>query len=382
MGVQFDRVLDGFDGPFEKIEGFADTPRGAVASASTASGFLLSHALNDGFTATNRLLMDDEEIFWLKQRWTTNGKTYPAGTIYIRSQRNTVSKLESLAAELGLTFEGTAEEPTGDALKIQPMKIGLWDRYGGSMQSGWTRWVLEQFEFPFEVVYPQVLNAGNLTDDYDVLVFVNGGIPGASSGGGGFSRYGRGPDPSTMPDEYQNMIGSITADTTIPQLRQFLDDGGTIVAIGSSTSMAQHVGLPLANHLVDEAGRPLPNAEYFVPGSLLQVRIDNTLPVAYGMPEQVDVSFSRSPVFRVTDQAGIGSISKVAWFDNDAPLRSGWAWGQERLKDGIAMAQAEVGEGTLFLFGPEVVRRSQPHGTFKLLFNAIYLGSAEEVVIR
>jgi hypothetical protein len=78
--------------------------------------------------------MNEEDVFWLKQPWTAHGKTYPAGTIYIRSQRNTVSNLENLASELGLTFEGVTEEPTGDALKMQPVKIGLWDRYGGSMQ--------------------------------------------------------------------------------------------------------------------------------------------------------------------------------------------------------------------------------------------------------
>ncbi len=382
MGVQFDRILDGFDGPFEKIEGFAATPPGVVASAAAASGFLLSHSLNDGFTATNRLLMNEEDVFWLKQPWTAHGKTYPAGTIYIRSQRNTVSNLENLASELGLTFEGVTEEPTGDALKMQPVKIGLWDRYGGSMQSGWTRWVLEQFEFPFEVVFPQELNAGKLADEYDVLVFVSGAIPAASGGAGGSRRFGRSPDPSSIPEEYRDRIGSITVDTTVPQLRQFLDDGGTIITIGSSTSLAQHVGLPLANHLVDEAGRPLPNDEYFVPGSLLEARVNNTLPVAYGMPERVNVSFSRSPVFRMTDQPEGASVGTVAWFDTATPLRSGWAWGQEHLEDAIAIAQADVGEGTLFLFGPEIVRRSQPHGTYKFLFNAIYLGGAEAVVLR
>ena len=39
-------------------------------------------------------------------------------------------------------------------MKLKPVRIGLWDQYGGSMPSGWTRWLLEQYEFPFEVVYP------------------------------------------------------------------------------------------------------------------------------------------------------------------------------------------------------------------------------------
>ena len=30
------------------------------------------------------------------------------------------------------------------------------------MPSGWVRWSLERFEFPFTVVYPQTLDAGGL----------------------------------------------------------------------------------------------------------------------------------------------------------------------------------------------------------------------------
>ena len=37
----------------------------------------------------------------------------------------------------------------------------------------------------------------------------------------------------------------------------------------------------------------------------------------------------------------------------------------------MAVAEARVGRGTLFLFGPEITFRAQPHGTFKFLFNAI-----------
>jgi len=67
------------------------------------------------------------------------------------------------------------------------------------MPSGWTRWLFEQFEFPFEVVFPGTLDAGNLNAKYDVLVFVDGGIPerdGAAGGGGGFRPVSRRPSRS------------------------------------------------------------------------------------------------------------------------------------------------------------------------------------------
>ncbi len=120
----------------------------------------------------------------------------------------------------------------------------------------------------------------------------------------------------------------------------------------------------------------------FIPGSILQVRVDNTNPLAYGVNEKLDVFFDNSPVFRLKPESALAGVKPVAWFDNDKPLRSGWAWGQKYLQDGVAIVDAPVGKGSLLLFGPEITFRAQPHGTFKFLFNGIYYGSAESVSLR
>ncbi|HSG46386.1 MAG TPA: hypothetical protein VLA43_01105, partial [Longimicrobiales bacterium] len=106
--------------------------------------------------------------------------------------------------------------------------------------------------------------------------------------------------------------------------------------------------------------------------------VDNSRPVAWGLDEEVDVFFSNSPVMRLLPAAPAAGVTPLAWFEGEAPLRSGWAWGQHRLNGGLAMAEAKVGAGNLFLFGPEITQRGQPHGTFKLLFNGIFLGGATE----
>ena len=79
MGVKFDRVLEGFDGPFEKISGFAKYTPGMPRPLANAAGYLLSHEVNDSFIATNRLLKDGEEVYWLKQSFSLNGKTLSGG---------------------------------------------------------------------------------------------------------------------------------------------------------------------------------------------------------------------------------------------------------------------------------------------------------------
>ncbi|MFH1573858.1 MAG: hypothetical protein ABIG68_07720 [Acidobacteriota bacterium] len=277
-----------------------------------------------------------------------------------------------------MSFIGVSEKPHSAALKLQRVRIGLWDRYGGSMPSGWTRRLFEQFEFPFEVVYPQRLDSGRLSQNFDVLVFADGAIPAGRQPADEPSSQGA-PDRARIPAEYHGWLGSVTADTTIPQLKQFLQDGGTIITIGrSAANLAKHLDLPIGNHLVDEAGGPLPEAQYYIPGSLLEVRVDNSRPVAYGMNERAIVSFNRSPVFRLGAGAEAQGIRRLAWYDSAPPLRSGWAVGQKYLNGGGAMIEADLGGGKLYMFGPGVVERAQPHGTFKFLFNGICLAGAEE----
>ena len=107
--------------------------------------------------------------------------------------------------------------------------------------------------------------------------------------------------------------------------------------------------------------------------------MDNTLPIAHGLDERIDVFFDNSPSFQFGPTAESSGVRRVAWFDTAAPLRSGWAWGQDRLLNTVAVAEADVGRGKLFLFGPEILFRGQPHGTFKFFFNGIYYGTAEPV---
>jgi len=114
-----------------------------------------------------------------------------------------------------------------------------------------------------------------------------------------------------------------------------------------------------------------------VPGSILRVAVDNTHPLAWGMPAQVDVMFDESPAFELRPDAAMKGARAVAWYEGATPLRSGWAWGQNYLNGALAAVEAPVGRGRVFLFGPEITFRGQPHGTFKFLFNGIYYGTAQ-----
>jgi hypothetical protein len=392
MGVQVDRVLEAFDGPFERLplEPITIAAGKVMAVKGAPSGYLLSHRVNDGFTATSRLLAANEDVYWLKTPFSANGRIYEAGTIYVPAKPTTGALVEKLASELGLTFDAAAARPAGDALKLKPLRVGLWDTYGGSMPSGWIRWIFEQaYPTSFELVFPPALDAGNLSAKYDVIIFPGGAIPAAPGDGEGFGRGGGGGDflpgagaQANIPAEYQNRQGRITAARTIPILKRFVEDGGTIVAIGTSTSIAAHFGLPVTNGLVEMVNgveRRLPNEKFYVPGSLLRVSLDVSDPLAYGLGETVDVMWENDPAFRLLPDAALKGVKPVAWFASAQPLESGWAWGQQYLKGTVAVVDATLGKGKVFLLAPEVTFRGQPHQTFKFLFNALYYGTATPV---
>jgi hypothetical protein len=373
MGVQFDRIIEGFDGPFERINGVVRPSPGRVSGAARPVGYLLSHRVNDAFIAMNRLLAQGEEVYWLETPLQSGAVSHPAGTVYVPAKKTTAAAVSALVSERGLDAIGVARAPVGGAWRLKPLRIGVVDVYGGSMPSGWSQWLLTQFGFPFQVAYPAALDAGNLADRFDALVFDDGIVRG---GGRGDSGQGR-PDAATVPAEFRDRLGAVTDATTIPQLRRFVEAGGTIIAIGSSTSLAAKLGVPATSALVGpDTTTPLSPEKFYAPGSILQVKVDPSQPLAYGLPETLDMFYDNSPLFRLQPDSG---VRPVAWFDAENPVRSGWVLGVPYLRQAVAVADASVGKGRLLLFGAPVAFRAHTHGTFKFLFNGLYVGSATHV---
>ncbi len=377
MGVQFDRVLDAFDGPFAKVDGLVSATPAALTGPANPAGWFISHRQNDSFILVNRLLKAHCDVYWMKRAAIADGQDLGTGAVWVPASPAARPILESAASQLGVVAHGVTSAPAGEAMKLRSVRIGVYDQYGGLTPSGWTRWLFEQYEFPFELVYPQTLDAGELKSRFDVLVFVDGamrtGLPGAVA-------------PTGIPDEYKATTGRISGAKTIPQLRKFLESGGEVVTIGSSTSVAELLGIPVKNHLTemgsDGKEHALPQDKFYIPGSLLKVSVDNTNPLAFGMPDKVDVFFENSPVFELLPDAARKHTSAVAWFAGPEVLASGWAWGQQYLNGGTAIAEASVGEGKVVLLGPEIAFRAQPHATFKFLFNSLYYGGATPAEFR
>lgn len=368
MNIEFDRILDEFDGPFERLPHGEQQPMPAPEIANSNGGYLLSAHVNDSYIAANAMLKAGIDVF----RTTNEVQGMPAGSFYIPSRGLAI--LNALNTEHGFVAVPARSKPAGIE-PINPTRIALYDRYGGSMPSGWVRWILEQYGYDYQLVFPEEINAGNLNTKYDIILFIGPGIP-AYNPNGSPSRWSqRGPSADDLPQEYQHMVGSLNTDETITSLRSFIEKGGSVVTVGSSTSLAYHLSLPVSDALtemVDGESVRLPGEKYFVPGSVVRMHINTNHAANAGMNPETDVMFNNSPVFRLQPAATAAGVEALAWFGKENPLRSGWAWGASYLQDGVTAFVAPVGQGKFYAFGPEITYRAQAHGTFKLLFNTLY----------
>jgi len=338
MNIKFDRIMSDFSVP-------AGDPKPGVpirlpaAILPGAKVYQLPGMVNNSFLAVNLLLKEGIDVY----RDSLNGD------FYLVAKGKNKEKLKEAAAVAGITVNGI-DRLTGTSARISPSRLALWDSSGGSISSGWIRWILENFSFPFSVIRPKDIESGNLTEKYDVIVFPSGAIPSSSASG--------------------------SLKKSVPELRKFLEAGGRIVTIGSSANLARHLEVPVKNALTEISNgeeKDLSRQKYFIPGSILRVKLARDLPANRGMEAYADVFFNNNPVFRITSDGMAGrKVEPLMWFDMETPLRSGWAWGQIFLKDGIAAFQTKIGKGELVVFGPEITFRAQSHGTFKLLFNQLY----------
>ncbi|MBN8836718.1 MAG: peptidase [Sphingobacteriia bacterium] len=371
MGIQFTRVLDAFDGPFEKINyGELQTAKSTITK--NANGYILNASANNAFAVVNDLLKAGVEVYRINDA--VAGADVAKGSFYIPSSSKTKITIEKVINDFGVNAIAAVKKPSNIS-KVSAARIALWDNYGGSMPSGWVRYIFEQYHFNADIIYAKDIDTGNLKSKYDVIVFVGGAIPSLTGNTRG-SFFDREPKADSIPEEYRNRLGRITAAKSIPQLKKFLEDGGNIITIGSSTNLAYHLSLPVKNALMETVNgveKTLPGEKFYIPGSILNVKVDSTEQAAYGFKTRTDVYFDASPVFNILPEAQAkGTVKPIAWFDNAQPLRSGWAWGQSYLNGGVAAFKATVGAGTLYAFGPEITFRAQPYGTFKFLFNGLY----------
>ncbi len=353
MGVDTVFVKKPFEADLKKLD-VIEVPRGEITGKGTA--YVMSHEPNNSLVAVNRLLKGGFEVSWLMERATIGGRSFVPGAIVARGGKDLPAMMNRLAVSLGIDAVA-AEVPAAPSLRIRLPRTALYQPWGGNMDEGWTRWLLEQNEFPYVTVHPQDIRDGDLKS-FDAIIFPDMNQQQIISGLTG----------KNVPDEYKGGIEQ----SGLKTLHAFVEEGGTIIALGqSSMLLLDKFAAPYGDSL-----RGLKREDFFCPGSILRVLVDNTHPIAYGMKEEANADFTNSMALEAVPSFSSMKSSIVVRYPSSDILMSGWLQGESHLYNKVGAAEVRLGSGRMILLPLRVQQRAQPYGTFKLLFNSILTSAA------
>ena len=355
----------------------------------SGSIFVFSHADNGSFIAINKILKEGGKINCALEDFTMDDKKYPKGSFLLETKSIDKTKLKEIAEETGITM--IAGKTNVKTKKVRKNRIALYKGFTGSMDRGWTSYVLDVFEYQYHSLSNAEMKAGNLKQRFDVIIFAD---MRASSIINGNSKGSIHPD----------YVGGIT-ENGVENLKKFVKEGGVLVCNKNSSDLAiTEFKLPFRNIL-----QKMKSDTFNCPGSILKVNYKTDNPIAFGMPENGTVYFSRAKVFEFIDstkqddpntvvkkrapgneQAKPGSTAKkvlpekkykpelakvdykiLAEFPDESLLLSGWIMGDELIRKKPIALDISFEKGKIILFGFNVHNRAQSYSTFKLLFNAI-----------
>lgn len=250
---------------------------------------------------------------------------------------------------LGLTLKQGTASPVVNPLK-HPVRLAVYQGWTANMDEGWTRYVFDTFNVPYESLHDADVRRGNLRAKYDVII-----LPSQRT-----RDIVEGNRPGSYPAE---LTGGIT-EAGVENLRRFVEEGGTLICFDAATDFAiKRFNLPLRNAL-----EGLKSSVFYCPGSILGLDVDTTQPLARGLPRDVNAYFINSAAFDVTDPQRVRVIAR---YSTDNLLRSGWLLGEDKLRGKVALAEVPMGHGRVVLFGFRPQHRAQTWGTFPFIFNAI-----------
>jgi hypothetical protein len=360
MGVDVATIDTPFDLPaLTRIEKAVIPPAavtglpGGAGRDARAGHYVVDARGNGGSIAVNRLLASGLRPSWARD-----------GSIVVPHSRTAQVQVARIASDLGLSVTAAKGKVPQGLVPIGRARVGLYRPWVENIDEGWTRWLLERYEFPFTTVTDADLRDGNLRAWFDVII-----LPDSSP-----DRLLTGHRAGTVPEQYTGGMGEAGA----ASLKQFVETGGTLVALDSAGALAVNIlGLPVRD-VAQAAG----SAEFFCPGSIVGLELDVTHPLAFGMPARTAAFFAYSAAYEMTAPPATDghagplaqqpAIEILGRYPARDVLLSGWLEGEGVIAGRGAVLAARVGLGRAVLIGFRAQHRAQAHATFRLLFNAIH----------
>ncbi len=364
MGVPAVALGSPYSGDFEKVDEFAP-PQGRIVGESSPDFYTLADTANDNFAVVNHLLASGVEVGRLSGPATSGRDLLAAGTWLIKAGPRAKQALEEVVGRMSSVVEGRSGLGMPFPGEIKPARLGLYQPWVPSMDEGWTRLVLERFQFKYSTLHDAEVRAGSLADRFDSII-----MPSVTA-----KILRDGYRPGETEPAYVGGLGA----SGIEAVRDFVRDGGKLICLEDSCQFAiETFGLPVKDVLKD-----LKSSEFYAPGSVLKAVVHKfnsgkwgkfySPEITLGMPDEFSVYFDRSMAFEMVPGPAAEEFptSMVASYAPINPLESGWLLGAEKLQAKAAIVASKVDRGQVILFGFPPQHRGQPHGTFRLLFNAI-----------
>jgi hypothetical protein len=366
-GVTVDRIEQTFQPPPSRR-----LDRSAIAPAQVwgdrkATTYIIDGRGNGASIAINRLQAAGLTVSWTTATLEVDGFSFAPGAIVVTASVPLRPIVEKISASLGLGANAiTTKLPQTTIRRLARARVGLYKSWIENIDEGWTRWLLEQYEFPFVTLTDQDIRKGDLRTRVDAII-----VPDQSA-----DRIINGHAAGTMPAEYTGGLGTDGA----AAIKQFVDHGGTLIALDSASEFAVNLlTLPVRDVL-----RTAPSDQFFCPGSLLRLTLDQDNPLAFGMPPATAAFFAFGSGFELippsdaaTEPPLVAASARiVARYGRQDVLLSGWLEGERAIAGQAAAVEATVGDGRAILFGFRVQHRAQALATLRLLFNAVHTASA------
>ena len=325
--------------------------------------FIAPSGLNVNTTLINRLQKQNIKVFWNNEKISSGVKEYNPGSVLIPKNEESSAALKNLAEEFHIKIDVLADVDVSKIKELKKVKVGLYQPYTANMDEGWTRLLLENYNFDFITMHNKDFKDKKLKEKYDVIIIPEMGSDQIKTGyyAGEYARYNR-----PKPPEYDSGLGKIG----VENLKKFVEkDGGYIISLGEACNFAiEDLGLRVNNVL-----KNVKSEEFFCPGSLLKINVDNTTPIGYGMEDEIIGYQNSSIAFSTSVPFGEFDRNIVARYPTKDLLKSGFLLGEDLLYKRAAIVDVKQKKGHVILLGFKVQNRHQTFGTFKLLFNSIHL---------
>jgi hypothetical protein len=334
-----------------------DAPKLRGSVTGTGARFAFDYRGADGAIAVNRLLKAGGQLAFE----TARGARGPVTRVVVNGVPR--SRVEEVAADFNLAVTATAAQTRGSApaaglMPIRAPRVALYQPWTASMDEGWTRWVLEQFEFAPVTVHNADIRAGRLLDKYDVVAFADQQARSIMEG----------QTSAAARPEYRGGLG----EEGLRALQDFVAGGGTVVMLGAACDLAiERWPIPVQN-----VKRSLTRDQHFAPGTIVRLQVDTASAIGLGMPADTFGFYNNSPFFAIGDGFASQKVSVVARYPNTEIVGSGWLRGEEFMAGKAAIVVIDMNPGRLVLFGLRPQHRAQTQATFPLLFNALYMATS------